>query len=99
MWVAGSSILIYGVRDAVLVDTQLTIDQNRALAAWIAKSGKNLTTIYITHGHGDHFFGIAELKRFFPHARAVATPNVPKVMHRQASPEYLAKFWTPRYPG
>lgn len=44
MWVAGSSILIYGVRDAVLVDTQLTIDQNRALAAWIAKSGKNLTT-------------------------------------------------------
>jgi glyoxylase-like metal-dependent hydrolase (beta-lactamase superfamily II) len=99
MWVAWSSTLIYGVRDAVLVDTQLTIDHNRALAAWIAKSGKNLTTIYITHGHGDHFFGIAELKRLFPNAKAVATPNAVKVMHRQGSPEYLAKFWAPRYPG
>src|SRR5690242_16007429 len=58
-WVGGSATLIYGARDAVLVDTLLTIDQNRVLANWIAGSGKNLTTLYITHGHGDHFFGIA----------------------------------------
>ena len=99
MWVAGSSTLIYGVRDAVLVDTQLTIDHNRALATWVANSGKNLTTIYVTHGHADHFFGIAELKSRFPNAKAVATPNAVRVMHRQASSEYLAKFWAPRYPG
>jgi len=99
MWVAGSSTLIYGERDAVLVDTQLTIDANRALARWITQSGKNLTTIYITHGHGDHFFGIRELKTSFPRARAVATANTVKLMRRQASPEYVASFWGPRYPG
>jgi glyoxylase-like metal-dependent hydrolase (beta-lactamase superfamily II) len=98
-WVAGSATLIYGAADAVLVDTLLTIDQNRALADWIAVRGKNLTTIYITHGHGDHFFGLGVLLDRFPGAKAVARPNVIKVMHRQASPESLADFWSPRYPG
>jgi glyoxylase-like metal-dependent hydrolase (beta-lactamase superfamily II) len=98
-WVAGSATLIYGARNAVLVDTLLTIDQNRALADWIAARGKNLTTIYITHGHGDHFFGLGVLLDRLPGAKAVASPNVVKVMHRQASPESLANFWSPRYPG
>jgi len=26
-------------------------------------------------------------------------PNVVKVMQRQASPDYVANFWSPRYPG
>ncbi len=40
-------------------------EQARALANWVAASGKNLTTIYATHGHGDHFFGSSTvLERF-----------------------------------
>ncbi len=73
MWVANSATLIYGKRDAVLVDTFLTLDHAVQLADWIAASGKNLTYIYITHGHGDHFFGINVLKQRFPNVRAVAT--------------------------
>jgi glyoxylase-like metal-dependent hydrolase (beta-lactamase superfamily II) len=56
-WSPISSTLISGKRDAVLVDTAITVEQNQKLAEWIAASGKNLTTIYATHGHGDHFFG------------------------------------------
>jgi glyoxylase-like metal-dependent hydrolase (beta-lactamase superfamily II) len=82
-WVAGSATLIYGASNAVLVDTLLTIDQNRALTDWIAARGKNLTTIYITHGHGDHFLGLGVVLDRFPGAKAVARPNVVKVMNRQ----------------
>jgi glyoxylase-like metal-dependent hydrolase (beta-lactamase superfamily II) len=98
MWVPTSSTLIYGRRDAVLVDAFLTVEQTQALVEWVAASGKNLTTIYVTHGHGDHFFGLGALLDRFPNARAVATPGVVKVMRKQASPEYVATFWKPRYP-
>ena len=99
MWVPGSATLIYGEKDAVLVDTLLTVEQAKALVEWVAAHGKNVTTIYVTHGHGDHFFGLGAVLDRFPNARAVATPNVVKVMRRQASPEYVASFWRARYPG
>ena len=99
MWVPGSATLIYGEKDAVLVDTLLTVDQAKALVEWVAAHGKNVTTIYLTHGHGDHFFGLGAVLDRFPNARAVATPDVVKVMRRQASPEYVASFWKARYPG
>ena len=51
-----ASTLIYGKWDTALVDTFITVNQANALADWIAAKGKNLTTIYITHDHGDHCF-------------------------------------------
>src|SRR5580704_5955369 len=49
-WPPISSTLISGERDAVLVDTPITIEQASALSDRIVASGKNLTTIYATHG-------------------------------------------------
>jgi glyoxylase-like metal-dependent hydrolase (beta-lactamase superfamily II) len=98
-WVPTSATLIYGQRDAVLVDAFLTVEQAHALVEWVAASGKNLTTIYITHGHGDHFFGVGTLLERFPRARAVATPGVVAVMRQQAAPEFVTTFWNARYPG
>ncbi len=99
MWVANSATLIYGERDAVLVDTFLTRDQNAELVDAIAATAKNLTHIYITHGHGDHFFGLNLLQERFPNARAVATASVVGRMGHQLSPEWLDGFWRKRYPG
>jgi glyoxylase-like metal-dependent hydrolase (beta-lactamase superfamily II) len=98
-WPPISSTLISGERDAVLVDTPITVEQARALANWVAARGKNLTTIYATHGHGDHFFGTNTVLERFPRARFVARPEVIKIMREQASPEFLATFWNPRFPG
>jgi glyoxylase-like metal-dependent hydrolase (beta-lactamase superfamily II) len=98
-WPPISSTLISGERDAVLVDTPITVEQARALANWVAARGKNLTTIYATHGHGDHFFGTSTVLERFPRARFVARPEVIKVMREQASPETLDTFWRPRFPG
>src|SRR5438445_1697829 len=97
-WPPISSTLISGERDAVLVDAPITVEQARALANWVAARGKNLTAIYATHGHGDHFFGASTVLKRFPGARFVARPEVIKIMRQQASPESLAAFWNPRFP-
>jgi glyoxylase-like metal-dependent hydrolase (beta-lactamase superfamily II) len=98
-WVANSSTLIHGERDAVLVDTFLTTEQSQTLLDWVVASGKNLTAIYVTHGHGDHFFGLASLLERFPRARAVATPEVVKAMHEHLSPAWIENFWRKLFPG
>jgi glyoxylase-like metal-dependent hydrolase (beta-lactamase superfamily II) len=99
MWSPISSTLIYGKRDAVLVDAFITVQQADALVNWVEASGKNLTTIYATHGHGDHFFGIGTLLDRSPNARAVAARDIVNVMRQQASPEFVAKFWSAWFPG
>src|ERR1700729_927738 len=57
-WDPKPSTLIFGARDAVLVDALLTVREATALADWIALHDRRLTTIYITHGHGDHYGGL-----------------------------------------
>jgi glyoxylase-like metal-dependent hydrolase (beta-lactamase superfamily II) len=98
-WSPISATLIYGERDAVLVDPLMTIEDGRALAEWVAGTGKNLIAIYSTHGHGDHFFGAAVVRRRFPSARFLATPAVIRKMRQQASPESLESFWKPLLPN
>ena len=96
---AMASTLIYGNKDAVLVDAYLTTKQTSALADWVASKGKNLTTIYITHGHGDHWFGVGALLERFPNAQVVATHNTIQVMRQNASPQALDGAWKPGFPG
>src|SRR5262249_7147942 len=98
-WVTNTVTLVYGRRDAALVDTFLSVQQSRELADWIVESDKNLTTIYITHAHGDHFFGLKLLLDRFPRARAFAAPTVVGVMRNQIKPDFIKSFWEPRFPG
>jgi glyoxylase-like metal-dependent hydrolase (beta-lactamase superfamily II) len=66
-----SSTLIYGERDAVLVDPPLTNGQIAGVAEGVARSGKRLAFVYITHGHPDHWFGTASLLEQFGDADSV----------------------------
>jgi glyoxylase-like metal-dependent hydrolase (beta-lactamase superfamily II) len=99
MWSPISATLIAGAHDAVLVDPLMTTEQAAGLATWVAASGRNLTTVYVTHGHGDHWFGLATILDRFPGARAVAIPAVVEQMRTQMAPEFIASFWNARFPG
>jgi glyoxylase-like metal-dependent hydrolase (beta-lactamase superfamily II) len=98
-WVANSATLIYGKQDAVLVDTLLTVEQCNGLADAIVASTKTLTAIYITHAHGDHFFGIKILQDRFPNVKALATPEVVARMKLQITPEKLNSRWRKLFPN
>jgi glyoxylase-like metal-dependent hydrolase (beta-lactamase superfamily II) len=99
LWVTGSVTLIYGRRDAVLVDTFLSEQHAKELVDWVIESGKNLTIIYVTHAHGDHFFGLKHLLDKFPNARAVATATNVAAIQNQIKPDFVKSFWEPRFPG
>ena len=82
-----TSTLIFGEYDAVLVDAMGTVAEAEALADWVALHNRNLETIYITHAHFDHFYGLSVLLDRFPAARAIATPNTVNAMQSSFSPQ------------
>jgi glyoxylase-like metal-dependent hydrolase (beta-lactamase superfamily II) len=73
---ASSVSLLAGDKEAVLIDALITTAEVTDLVKWIRAKNRDLTTIYITHGHGDHFFGLNTILDAFPRAKAVALPEV-----------------------
>ncbi len=98
-WVINTATLIFGERDAVLVDTFLTIEQNQQLIDWVKTHDRNLAYVYITHGHGDHAFGVKQLIEAFPGAKAVSTAAAVAKAQFEGTPPYIDTFWTSRFPG
>jgi glyoxylase-like metal-dependent hydrolase (beta-lactamase superfamily II) len=99
-WDPMTSTLIVGENDAVLVDTLTTVAEAKARASWVALHHRNLTTIYITHGHIDHFAGLSVLLQRFPDARAIATPKSVALMQKQ-TPRLSSyrKLWPGQLPA
>jgi glyoxylase-like metal-dependent hydrolase (beta-lactamase superfamily II) len=91
-----ASTLIYGSEDAVLTDPAFTTGQAQALGDWVTAHRRNLTDIYITHGHGDHWFASGLLAERFG-ARVVATAGSIAQMH--ASITLRPLLWDKVYPG
>ena len=90
-----NSTMISGDKDMLVIDPQFSLPEAHRLAAEILESKKNLTLIYISHPHPDHFFGLAVLKQAFPNARIVALPATANGI-KNAWPA-RQKFWAPTY--
>jgi glyoxylase-like metal-dependent hydrolase (beta-lactamase superfamily II) len=99
MWSPITSTLIMGRRDAVLIDPPLTVAQAADVGDWIAASGRKLRQIYVTHGHGDHWFGAIPLVQRFPGVTVQATEGTAKLMEAQNDPHFRAEFWDRVFPG
>jgi len=89
-----SSVLVSGTRDAILVDAQFGKGQAEQLVQKIRASGKHLTTIYISHGDPDYYFGLDTLTAAFPDAKVLAPQ--PVVDHINATVAAKLEFWGPK---
>lgn len=90
-----TSTIVFGEKDAILIDPQFLLSEAHKVAAMILESKKNLTAVYSTHGHPDHYFGLAVMKPSFPGARMVALPSV--VTGIRNGWEARQKFWSATY--
>ena len=90
-----TSTLVYGDDELVLIDPQFLLSEAAIVADQIRETGRTLTTIYTTHAHPDHFFGVAHLLEEFPDARYVALPSVAERM--VTSWPARQEFWVTTY--
>jgi len=82
-----------------LVDIFLTIEQNQQLVDWVKARERNLVYIYITQGHGDHYFGVKQLVEAFPAAKPVSSAGAVERAKQEGDPKFLGSFWNSRFPG
>jgi glyoxylase-like metal-dependent hydrolase (beta-lactamase superfamily II) len=89
-----NSTLVFGEKEAMVIDAGFTRADALRIAANVLDSGKQLTTIYVSQADPDYYFGVETLKQFFPQADVVTTPAVlgklaPKMAGKLA-------FWGPK---
>lgn len=89
-----TSVLVSGEKDAILIDAQFGKSQAEAVVEKIRASGKQLITIYISHGDPDYYFGLDILTRAFPKARVLASQ--PTVDHIKQTVDGKLTFWGPK---
>ena len=89
-----ASVIISGKHDAVLIDAQFTLADAEKVAQEIKNSGKKLTTIYVSHGDPDFYFGLEVFKKYFPEVTAYASPAT--VEHIKATAQKKLEVWGER---
>ncbi len=72
-----ASVIVMGKTDAVLIDAQWTLSNAHRVVAEILETGKNLTTVYVTHAHPDHYFGLGPIAEAFPGPGSSPCPRSP----------------------
>jgi glyoxylase-like metal-dependent hydrolase (beta-lactamase superfamily II) len=89
-----NSTLVYGEKDAMVIDAGFTRADALRIAANVLDSGKQLTTIYVSQADPDYYFGVETLKEIFPQADVVTTPAVLEKL--TAKLEGKVAFWGPK---
>lgn len=89
-----ASVIVSGKTDAVLIDAQFTLADAENVAQEIKTSGKKLTTIYVSHGDPDFYFGLEVFKKYFPDVTVYAAPAT--VEHIKATAQKKLEIWGER---
>ena len=87
-------VLISGANEAILIDAGFTFPDAKALVEAIKKTGKKLSTIYVSQSDPDYYFGLSPIKAAFPQARVIAASATIAVI--KASVEKKLATWGPQ---
>lgn len=88
-----SSEIIFGPTEAVLIDAQFERKDAKNLVSKIKSSGKKLTTVYISHGDPDYYFGLDVINEAFPDAKIIASPAT--IAYISSSKDAKLAYWSP----
>ncbi|MFA7832133.1 Vmh family MBL fold metallo-hydrolase [Aeromonas dhakensis] len=88
-----SSSLVAGDKEAILIDAQFDVQNGQALVDMIKKSGKKLTTVYISAGDPDFYFGLEPVMAAFPDVKVLADQHV--VDHINQTKDAKLSYWSP----
>ena len=86
-----TSVLVTGETEALVVDAAFTRADGHRIVAEVLDSGKRLTTVVITAGDPDFYFGAEVIADAFPEAAFLAPADV--IEHIQHSYEGKLKAW------
>lgn len=89
-----NSTLIYGEKEAMVIDAGFTRADALRIAANVLDSGKQLSIIYVSQADPDYYFGVETLKEFFPQAKVVSTPAVLEKLSAKMAGKVA--FWGPK---
>ena len=89
-----NSTLVYGEKEAMVIDAGFTRADALRIAANVLDSGKALKTIYVSQADPDYYFGVETLKEFFPQAEVVTTPAVLEKISAKLAGKLA--FWGPK---
>jgi glyoxylase-like metal-dependent hydrolase (beta-lactamase superfamily II) len=89
-----NSTLVYGEKEAMVIDAGFTRADGLRIAANVLDSGKQLTTIYVSQADPDYYFGVEALKEVFSQADVVTTPAVLEKLTAKMTGKIA--FWGPK---
>lgn len=89
-----ASVMVTGEKEAVLIDAQFTLADAHKVVAEILESGKELTTVYISHGDPDYYFGLEVIKQAFPNVKVLTSSHT--LDHIKATYQKKLDFWGPK---
>ncbi|KMQ67720.1 metallo-beta-lactamase [Chryseobacterium sp. FH2] len=68
-----TSTIVYGDKDAMLIDAQFQKQYAEELVKEIKSTGKDLKIVFISHSDPDFYFGLDVIKKNFPDAKIIST--------------------------
>ena len=81
-----SSVIVAGDTEAVLIDAQFTRADAHRVVSLVLATGKHLTSVYVSHGDPDYYFGLGVIRDAFPDTQIVASgPTVEHIAHSAAA--------------